>query len=227
MADISGNLAKIRERIRLAERQYHRKPGSVRLLAVSKGRSVAEIESALAGGQLEYGENYLQEAVTKMASLVNAGIGWHFIGPVQSNKCRAIAERFAWIHSVDRLKIARRLNNLRPAAAPPLNICIEINIDNEPGKSGIKPEDLRSFAAEINTLPRLRLRGLMAMPKPDADFINQRSSFHRMYDYFVGLNANNFQLDTLSMGTTDDMEAAIAEGSTLVRIGTAIFGPRP
>ena len=226
MTDIAGNLEKIRERIRLAERQYHRKPGSVRLLAVSKGRSAVEIHTAAACEQRDFGENYLQEAVTKMAALNNSGIRWHFIGQVQSNKTRAIAERFDWVHSLDRIKIATRLNDMRPATAPPLNVCLEINISAEPTKSGINPKALRELAAAISGMPHLRLRGLMTMPRPCDDFAGQRIPFHRLRDYFDGLNADGLQLDTLSMGTTDDMEAAIAEGSTMVRIGTAIFGPR-
>ena len=226
MTDVAGNLEKLREKIRLAERQYHRKPGSVRLLAVSKSRSAVEIHTAVACEQMDFGENYLQEAVTKMAALDNSGIRWHFIGPVQSNKTRAIAERFEWVHSLDRIKIATRLNDMRPATAPPLNVCLEINISAEPTKSGINPEALSELAAAISGMPRLRLRGLMTMPKPCNDFAGQRSAFHRLRDYYDGLKAEGLQLDTLSMGTTDDMEAAIAEGSTMVRIGTAIFGPR-
>lgn len=227
MTDIAGNLEKIRTRIRQAEHQYHRTPGSVGLLVVSKSRSVAEIRAAMACGHRDFGENYLQEAITKMNTLDDAEICWHFIGPIQSNKTRAIAERFTWVHSLDRIKIARRLNDMRPAATPPLNVCIEINISDEPTKSGISPDTLQPFAVAISKMPRLRLRGLMAMPKPCADFAGQRCAFQLMYDCFAGLLADNLQLDTLSMGTTEDMEAAIAEGSTMVRIGTAIFGTRP
>ncbi|MBF8268420.1 MAG: Pyridoxal phosphate homeostasis protein [Gammaproteobacteria bacterium] len=227
MTDIAVNLEKIRARIRQAEQQYHRPPGSVGLLAVSKSRSADEILSAMACGQREFGENYLQEAIPKMDALDAAEVRWHFIGPIQSNKCRAIAERFAWVHSLDRIKVAQRLNDMRPATAPPLNICIEVNISDESTKAGISPEDLPAFAVAINKLPHVRLRGLMAMPKPCSDFTGQRNAFQRLYECYAGLNAEGMQLDTLSMGTTDDMEAAIAEGSTMVRIGTAIFGPRP
>lgn len=226
MEDIAANLEKIRNRIAAAEQRYRRDPGSIRLLAVTKARSAAEVRTALAWGQLDFGENYLQEAVTKISSLDNPEICWHFIGPIQANKTRAIAENFTWVHSIDRIKIARRLNDMRPEGLPALNVCIELNIDNESSKSGIMPSELSDFAAEIQTLPRLTLRGLMAMPKQSEDFEQQRNSFRRLYTLYTQLKSESFPLDTLSMGTTSDMDAAIAEGSTMVRIGTAIFGPR-
>ena len=162
-----------------------------------------------------------------MATLTGMEICWHFIGPVQSNKTRTIAETFTWVHSIDRIKIARRLNDMRPAGLPVLNVCIELNIDGEPSKSGIAAAELRDFAAELRQYPRLRLRGLMAMPAASDDFEQQRDAFHRLYEYYRQLKSEDYHLDTLSMGTSGDMEAAIAEGSTMVRIGTAIFGPRP
>ena len=227
MGNITANLDTIRRRIAISEQQYHRDPGSVRLLAVTKGRTVQEIRTALECGQLDFGENYLQEAVSKMPALDIPAINWHFIGPIQANKTRAIAEKFAWVHSLDRIKIARRLNDMRPDGQPGLNVCIELNLDNEASKSGITPAELNDFAAEIRTLSRLNLRGLMAMPEPCADFERQRYSFRRLYELYLQLKAESCPLDTLSMGTSNDMEAAIAEGATMVRIGTAIFGPRP
>lgn len=226
MTDIAENLEKLRSRIATWEYRYNRPAGAVRLLAASKGHSAADIRAALACGQRDFGENYLQEALTKMKSIDAAEIYWHFIGPVQSNKSRVIAETFAWVHSLDRLKIARRLNDMRPESLPDLNVCIEVNIDNEPSKSGIRPDELTDFAAEIRQLPRLQLRGLMAMPRPSDDFERQRASFHRLYDSYALLKNRGLALDTLSMGTSGDLEAAIAEGATIVRIGTAIFGPR-
>ena len=226
MPDIAANLENVRNRIVAAARLYHRDPDSVRLLAVTKARSTADLRAARECGQLDFGENYLQEAVSKIYDMDDPKICWHFIGPVQANKTRAIAEKFSWVHSIDRIKIARRLNDMRPDGLPELNVCIELNIDREPSKSGIMPNELRDFAVEIRGFPRLNLRGLMAMPKPSEDFSRQRSSFHRLYELYTRLTAENITLDTLSMGTTNDMEAAIAEGSTMVRIGTAIFGPR-
>lgn len=227
MTDIAGNLGTILDRIRQAERLYQRIPGSVQLLAVSKSRTADEMRAAMAADHHDFGENYLQEALSKMAKLEQPGICWHFIGPIQSNKCRAIAERFSWVHSLDRIKIARRLNDLRPEGTPALQVCIEINISSESSKSGIRPADLPAFAAAVSALPRLRLRGLMTMPRPSDEFASQRVAFRRLHDYFVQLNASDYAMDTLSMGTTGDMEAAIAEGSTMVRVGTAIFGQRP
>lgn len=226
MADICAKLEKVRNRIATLEQRFNRVPGSVRLLAASKARSAADLRTARECGQLDFGENYLQEAVSKISSLDDPKICWHFIGPVQANKTRTIAEKFAWVHSIDRIKIARRLNDMRPEELPDLNVCIELNIDNESSKSGISPVELLEFAAQTRNFPRLSLRGLMAMPKPSDDYDRQRDSFHRLYELFMRLKSENFPVDTLSMGTTDDMEAAIAEGSTMVRIGTAIFGPR-
>jgi len=227
MADIAVNLEKILDRIRQAERRFLRIPGSVQLLAVSKSRSADEMRAAMAANHHDFGENYLQEALSKMTELKQSNICWHFIGPIQSNKSRAVAEHFSWVHSLDRIKIARRLNDLRPEGTPALQVCIEINISSEGSKSGIRPADLPAFAAAVSALPRLRLRGLMTMPRPSDEFATQRIAFRRLHDYFVQLNASHYEMDTLSMGTTGDMEAAIAEGSTLVRIGTAIFGQRP
>lgn len=227
MTDIAENLEKLRNRIIAWEQRYNRPAGAVRLLAASKGHSAAEISTALTCGQRDFGENYLQEALTKIIPLDSPEICWHFIGPIQSNKSRMIAETFAWVHSLDRVKIARRLNDMRPDSLPNLNVCIEVNIDDEPSKSGIRPNELMDFAAEVRQFPRLQLRGLMAMPKPCDDFELQRASFHRLYESYSLLKNRDLPLDTLSMGTSSDLEAAIAEGATIVRVGTAIFGPRP
>lgn len=226
MEDIAANLKKLRARIRDLEQRYDRYPGSVGLLAVTKTRTADEIKAAIECGQRDFGESYLQEAIGKINDINDPGITWHFIGPVQSNKTRAIAEHFSWVHSIDRIKIARRLNETRPHDKPPLNVCIQLNTSGEPTKSGINPAELRRFAAEVRNMQHLHLRGLMAMPKLYDNFEQQCRQFRELRDYFSMLNAENHRLDTLSMGTTDDMEAAIAEGSTMVRIGTAIFGPR-
>lgn len=226
MEIIAANLAGLRSRISEMELRYDRIPGTVGLLAVTKTRTANEILAAIECGQREFGESYLQEAMEKINLIRDPGITWHFIGPVQSNKTRAIAENFSWVHSVDRIKIARRLNEMRPAGQPPLNICIQLNISGEATKTGIHPSGLREFAAAVREMEHLRLRGLMTMPELFDNFERQRRPFQELHDYFLMLNDDDCQLDTLSMGTTYDMEAAIAEGSTIVRIGTAIFGPR-
>lgn len=226
MENVALRLQQLCERINIAEKKYGRTPGSVGLLAVSKTRGVDEISAALAAGQYDFGENYLQEALAKISALNHPRLVWHFIGPVQSNKARVIAENFAWVHSVDRLKIAQRLDGMRPDNLPPLNVCIQVNISGEASKSGIVPGELPGFAAEIQAMPRLCLRGLMTMPALSTDFHQQRRSFRELRQCMEQLQAQGYRLDTLSMGTTGDMEAAIAEGATLVRIGTAIFGPR-
>lgn len=225
MKNIADRLQAVRERIRVAERRYDREPGAVTLVAVSKTRAAAEVEAAAACGQADFGENYVQEALAKMADC-RSGLAWHFIGPVQSNKTRDIATRFAWVHSLERDKIARRLDAARPADTTPLNVCIQVNISGEDSKSGVAPGEVETLAAQIAALPRLRLRGLMAMPAPEPDFDAQRESFRRLYNLFEDLRQSGHALDTLSMGTSGDMEAAVAEGATIVRIGTDIFGPR-
>lgn len=226
MPFIAQQLNNVREKIRSAERKYGRNENSVTLLAVSKTRSVAEILQAVEQGQLDFGENYQQEVKIKLPALSEKDINWHFIGSLQSNKARIIAEYFSWIHSIDRLKIAERLSALRPAHMPDLNVCIQLNISGEQSKSGVSTSELMSLAEGIAMLPRLRLRGLMALPAPVDNFTEQRKEFRRLREHFNQLISAGYDVDTLSMGTTNDMEAAIAEGATIVRIGTALFGPR-
>lgn len=227
MSTIAQRLDTVRARITLAEKHAGRPPGSVQLLAVSKTRPAEEIRAALQAGQIRFGENYLQDALPKIEALADNTIEWHFIGPIQSNKTRDIALHFAWVHSVDRLKIARRLSEQRPEELPPLNICLQINISGEDSKSGVMPEEAGSLAQAISGLPRLRLRGLMTIPAVAADKARQRIPFSRMRDLYESLNQQGLQLDTLSMGMSNDFEVAIEEGATIVRVGSAIFGPRP
>lgn len=225
---IRDNIQTIGERIRAAEQRFGRKPGSVQLLAVSKKHPSASIREAIDAGQTCFGENYVQEMVEKAAELANdhSNLDWHFIGPIQSNKTRLIASTARWVHSVDSLKIAQRLSEQKPADAPDINICLQVNISNEISKSGVQPEELAALASQIAALPGIRLRGLMAIPAPEQDFAQQRAMFAQVRALQEDLVAQGFTLDTLSMGMTDDMEAAIAEGATIVRIGTAIFGTR-
>ena len=222
--DFTARFQTVLDRIRAAERQFQRPPGSVELLAVSKTHPASAVAALAALGQHHFGENYLQEALDKIADLAALNLEWHFIGPIQANKTRSIAEHFAWVHSVDRLKIAERLNAQRPDDLPPLNVCLEVNIDCEPSKHGLEERELADIAQAVAVLPRLRLRGLMAIPAPVADFTAQRLPFARLREWQERLQMAG--LDTLSMGMSDDLEAAIAEGATLVRIGTALFGPR-
>lgn len=226
MENIQASLARLRQDIRTAEAQYGRAPGSVTLLAVSKLRPVADIRAAMACGQLQFAENYVQEALGKINLINDPALTWHFIGPIQSNKTRLIAEHFHWVHSLDRQKTARRLHDARPAHLPPLNVCIQINISGEPTKVGITPDELPEFVEKCAGFPQLRLRGLMTLPEPTNNFEQQRISFRRLKNLFDDLCRACPGCDTLSMGTTRDMQAAIAEGSTMVRIGTALFGPR-
>jgi pyridoxal phosphate enzyme (YggS family) len=226
ITDFADRLHRVQARIRAAEQRFQRPPGSVALLAVSKTQSAATIAAMAAVGQGCFGENYPQEALDKIIELAALGLEWHFIGPVQANKTRHIAERFAWVHSVDRLKIAERLSAQRPADSPPLNICLQVNIDREATKHGLDEADLATVAAAVAILPRLRLRGLMAIPAPALDFAAQRRPLARLREKWERLNADGLALDTLSMGMSDDLEAAIAEGATLVRVGTALFGRR-
>lgn len=225
---IRDNIQTIGERIRAAEQRFGRKPGSVQLLAVSKKHPSASIREAIDAGQTCFGENYVQEMVEKAAEFANdnSNLEWHFIGPIQSNKTRLIASTARWVHSVDSLKIAQRLSDQKPADAPDINICLQVNISNELSKSGVQPEELAALASQIAALPGIRLRGLMAIPAPEQDFAQQRAVFAQVRALQEDLVAQGFTLDTLSMGMTDDMEAAIAEGATIVRIGTAIFGTR-
>ena len=200
-----------------------REPATVGLLAVSKTQPAAAIRDAFAAGLRDFGENYLQEALEKQAALTDLPLIWHFIGPIQSNKTRPIAEHFDWVHSVDRLKIAQRLSDQRPAHLPALNICLQVNVSGEDSKSGCSPEELTALARAVVALPNLRLRGLMAIPEPTDDVAAQHAAFARLRQLRDELALN---LDTLSMGMSHDLEAAIAEGATWVRIGTALFGAR-
>ena len=227
---LQANLTSLSERISLAARRAGRPAGSVAVVAVSK-TFPAEAVLALANcGQRHFAENYLQEALPKIDAVRAAAPGlpltWHFIGPIQSNKTRAIAEHFAWVHSVDRLKIAERLAAARPAGLPPLNVLLQVNADAEDTKSGVAPDELAALAQAVARLPRLALRGLMCIPRPAADFEAQRRPFARLRGLRDALAAGGLALDTLSMGMSADLEAAVAEGSTLVRVGTAIFGER-
>lgn len=223
---LAARLDALRARIRAAEVHYGRQPGSVALLAVSKTFPASAIAALHAQGQRCFGESYVQEALVKISELAPLDIEWHFIGRIQSNKTRAIAERFSWVHGLDRLAIAQRLNDQRPAAAAPLNVCIEINVDDESSKAGVALAALPELAHAIAGLPRLRLRGLMALPAPTADVGLQRAAFARAHTALADLRRQGLTLDTLSMGTSGDLEAAVAAGATIVRIGTALFGPR-
>lgn len=223
MSTIAENIAKVGVRIREAAQASQRDCGSIGLLAVSKTKPAAAVREAFAAGAQDFGENYLQEALDKQAELYDLPLTWHFIGPIQSNKTKAIAEHFSWVHSVDRLKIAERLSAQRPAHLPALNICLQVNVSGEASKSGCHPDELPALAQAVTQLPNLRLRGLMTIPEPTDDPIEQRAAFARLRELQQGLNLG---LDTLSMGMSHDMEAAIAEGATWVRIGTALFGAR-
>lgn len=226
MSDIVKNLAVIERDIREYEKKYSRDAHSVFLLAVSKRQPVEKMQQAIAAGQLAFGENYLQEALEKKMLLANPQIEWHFIGAIQSNKTRKIAEHFSWVHSVNDRKICERLNAQRPAELPPLNVCLEVNVSHESTKSGVNIDEVFSLATYCASLPRLKLRGLMTMPAPFDTLALQRGEFNKLKKLFDELNQNHFQLDTLSMGMSNDLEAAIAEGATIVRVGTAIFGAR-
>ncbi|KJJ98270.1 hypothetical protein UB43_16415 [Pseudomonas sp. 21] len=223
MSTIAENIAKVRVRIREAEQAKNRTPDSVQLLAVSKTKPAAAIREAFACGLADFGENYLQEALLKQAELADLPLTWHFIGPIQSNKTRPIAEHFDWVHSVDRLKVAQRLSEQRPANLPPLNVLLQVNVSGEDSKSGCSPAELPALAQAVAQLPQLKLRGLMAIPEPTDDVAAQHAAFARLRELMQALNLG---LDTLSMGMSHDLEAAIGEGATWVRIGTALFGAR-
>jgi len=226
MTTIAANLQAVHDRIKQAEADANRAPGSVQLLAVSKTFGHAEVAAAWDAGQRAFGENFVQEALDKISASGALDIEWHFIGPVQSNKTRAIAGHFAWVHSVEREKIARRLNDARPPHLPPLNVLIQVNVSGEASKSGVTPGEEGALAAVIRTMPRLRLRGLMAIPEPTHDPALQRQRFALLRRLQLQLQAEDAGVDTLSMGMSDDLEAAIAEGATMVRVGSAIFGAR-
>ena len=223
---LQDNIAKLLQRLRLAAQKSQRISEDIQLLAVSKSQPVEAIRAAFACGLRQFGESYLQEALAKIAALQDLPLCWHFIGPIQSNKARAIAENFAWVHSVDRVKIAQRLSRYRPAGMAPLQICLQVNISSEASKSGVLPEALPQLVREVLPLPGLQLRGLMAIPAPGAEPAQQRAAFAQVREALQQLRALAPDLDTLSMGMSDDMEAAIAEGATIVRVGSAIFGAR-
>jgi pyridoxal phosphate enzyme (YggS family) len=230
MSTISAKLHQVEATIAQAAQAAGRPQGSVRLLAVSKTFPAAAVLEAMAAGQRAFGENYLQEALDKIEAVAQAAPGtpveWHFIGPIQSNKTRPIASHFAWVHTVDRLKVAQRLSEQRPPELGPLNICLQVNISGEESKSGIAEAELPGLAREVAKLPNLRLRGLMAIPEPEGDPARQRAPFARLRALAGQLRAEGIDVDTLSMGMSGDLEAAVAEGATIVRIGSAIFGAR-
>jgi pyridoxal phosphate enzyme (YggS family) len=226
MTTISNALQAVHDRIGRAAAQCGRKPESITLLAVSKTFGPDVIRAAHACGQRAFGESYAQEAVNKAEALCDLDIEWHFIGPIQSNKTKLIAENFAWVHSVDREKIARRLSEQRPDAMAPLNLCLQVNVSGESSKSGVAPAEVEELARAVAGLPRINLRGLMAIPEPTDDVALQRSRFTVLRELKDRLTASGVPMDTLSMGMSGDMEAAIAEGATIVRVGSAIFGER-
>ncbi|MDD0966933.1 MULTISPECIES: YggS family pyridoxal phosphate-dependent enzyme [Pseudomonas] len=223
MSTIADNIQLVSSRIKAAVKAAGRDENSVQLLAVSKTKPAQALREAYAAGLRDFGENYLQEALSKQLELADLPLIWHFIGPIQSNKTRSIAEHFAWVHSVDRLKIAQRLSEQRPADLPPLNICIQVNVSGEASKSGCTPQDLPALAQAIIALPRLKLRGLMAIPEPTENRAEQDAAFAAVQKLQASLD---LPLDTLSMGMSHDLESAIAQGATWVRIGTALFGAR-
>lgn len=223
MSTIAANLQAVMSRIARAAR---RDTAGVALLAVSKTFPADTVRECAAAGQRAFGENYLQEALEKINALAALGLEWHFIGPIQSNKTRPIAEHFHWVHSVERERVAARLNEARPAGLPPLNVCLQVNVSGEASKSGVAPQDVGALARAVSVLPRLKLRGLMAIPEPTPDSTLRRQRFVLLRELQTQLIAEGLALDTLSMGMSDDLEDAIAEGSTLVRVGSAIFGSR-
>jgi pyridoxal phosphate enzyme (YggS family) len=226
MTMIPTHISAVQACIIQACRSAGRADDAVTLLAVSKTFGADAVEAAFAAGQTAFGENYIQEAVQKINALRHLPLQWHCIGPIQSNKSRLVAEHFDWVHTVDRLKIAQRLSEQRPVQLAPLQVCIQVNVDGGVTKSGVAPEEVLSLAREVAELPRLQLRGLMCIPEPASDFVAACAVFKRARDLFDALNAAGLTLDTLSMGMSADMEASIASGSTLVRVGTAIFGGR-
>ena len=229
MATILGNIQQVRARIAKACDGAKRPVQSVTLLCVSKTFGSEAVREAHAAGERAFGENYVQEGVDKIAALADlrASLEWHLIGPLQSNKTRVVAEQFDWVHTVDRLKIAQRLSEQRPAGLPPLQVCLQVNISGEASKSGLAPAEVAAVAHAVAALPRLRLRGLMAIPEPAGDLAAQRVPHRALRGLLEQLRAGGLDLDTLSMGMSADLEAAILEGATLVRIGSAIFGARP
>jgi pyridoxal phosphate enzyme (YggS family) len=225
--DLTERISALGEEIRGLEQQYGREPGSVQILAVSKRHNTDKIRAVAAAGMHHFGENYLQEALEKISALQDLTLTWHFIGPIQSNKTRGIAEHFDWVQSVDREKIAVRLNDQRPSHLPPLNVCVQVNLSQEQSKSGVSLDEGAELCQCVAQLPRLTLRGVMAIPAPIEDFEEQRSSFRQLAQLYDKLAGQIDTVDTLSMGMSDDYAAAIAEGATMIRLGTVIFGPRP
>lgn len=226
MLEIKTNLQAISLRIDKACAAAGRAPNAVRLLAVSKTFPAQAVAQAHAAGQIDFGENYIQEGVEKIQALAHLPLVWHCIGPIQSNKTRLVAEHFDWVHSVDRLKIAQRLSEQRPAALRPLQVCIQVNVDGGPTKAGVPPEQAAELARQIASLPGLRLRGIMSIPEPAPDFASALAVHQRSLALYESLKAQGFDLDTLSLGMSADLEAAIHAGSTMVRVGSAIFGAR-
>ena len=228
MSHIADNLRAVHARIERAAQAAERSPDTIHLLAVSKTFPADDVRAAFAAGQRAFGENYVQESISKIEALADlrAQIEWHFIGPLQSNKTRPVAEHFDWVHSVDRLKIAQRLSEQRPDALPPLNVCLQVNVSGEASKSGATPDEAPALARAIAALPKLRLRGLMSIPEPADDLHAQREPHRILRTLFDSLRAEGIMLDTMSMGMSSDLEAAVLEGATIVRIGTAIFGKR-
>ena len=225
--DLIDRYQRLTERLRQAEAHHGRVEASVRLVAVSKTYPANHVRTVATQGQRDFGENQIQDALTKIPVLEDLGCSWHFIGPIQSNKCRDIAFHFDWVHSIDRTKIAKRLSDLRPADAEPINIFVQINLQNEATKSGVLPEELGVLVDDVKNLPNLSLRGLMAIPVPETIFDRQRATFAKLRELLQATNREHqTNMDCLSMGMTDDLEAAVAEGATHVRVGTAIFGPR-
>ena len=226
MATIATNLQAVRRAIARAADMAQRNGQEITLLAVSKTFPAAAVREAYAAGQHAFGESYVQEALDKIEALRELPLEWHFIGPMQSNKTRPIAENFSWVHGIDRLKIAERLSAQRPSSLPPLNVCIQVNVSGETSKSGVAPEQVLQLVGQVGQLPQLRLRGLMAIPAPAASLEEQRRPFALLRELLRQLNTQGLALDTLSMGMSQDMEAAILEGATIVRVGSAIFGER-
>jgi hypothetical protein len=227
MNDLKGNLENIRTRVETACKTAGRDPAEVVVLAVSKRHPAAKIRALHALGHTRFGENYVQEALPKIAELAELGLEWHYIGPMQSNKTKDAAEHFQWVQSADRAKILRRLSSQRPATLPPLNICIQVNIDREPQKAGAAPDETAALAGLCLELPGLRLRGLMCIPRIGTDAFDPAGSYARMFELYQSLRGDGLPLDTLSMGMSADLEAAVRHGSTMIRIGTDLFGPRP
>ena len=226
MSAIASNLQAVRARIAKAALDAGRSPDEIVLLAVSKTWPLECVIAANRGGQRAFGENYVQEGIDKALATTDLDLEWHFIGPLQSNKTRPVAEHFAWVHTIDRLRIAERLAEQRPANLPPLQVCVQVNVSGEASKNGCTPDEATDLCVAVNGLPRLKLRGLMTIPEPADDFAAQRAPLRRLRELFDSIRSSGLPLDTLSMGMSHDLEAAVAEGATIVRIGTAIFGER-